>query len=74
MAIDFNSDTGREIKRQIEARLLELRSKNEDVALPERETAATRGGIMELKRLLAPAPTYVAPLRYSAQRLTNQGV
>lgn len=73
MAINFNSEAGLEIRKAIEARLAELRSKNEDISLPERETAATRGGILELKRLLAPAPQYVAPLRYGNMRL-NEGI
>jgi hypothetical protein len=45
--------TWRKIARYIEARTQELRVNNDALSLDERRTAALRGGIAELKNLLA---------------------
>jgi hypothetical protein len=66
--INLTTDEGAKLKRLLEGRLEELRAQLESPAQGDRETAATRGAIAELKRLLNVAPPHVAPLRYSGKQ------
>lgn len=72
--INFNSDEGLKLKRLLTDRLDELSNQLENPQSDERQTALTRGGIMEIKRLLAVAPPRIAPLRYSGHQLDGGNV
>jgi hypothetical protein len=63
--VNFDTDEGRQLKKQLLSRLDELKNRLESPELTERDTAVTRGAIGEIKRLLSVAPPHVAPLRYS---------
>jgi hypothetical protein len=71
--IDFETLAGQALKRQLEARVEELRAKLEDVALSERDTQATRGALAEIRKLLRPAPQHVATPRYSGMSFNSRG-
>lgn len=71
--INFSSEDGIKLKRILNTRLDELRTQLESTTLGDRETAATRGAIQEIKRLLAVAPPHVAPLRYSGHQQPDGG-
>ena len=53
-AIDFNAPGGAKLKRLLEDRLDELRLKNDNPLLTDRESQLIRGALMEIKRLLSP--------------------
>lgn len=50
---DVSSPAWQKLKAFYEQRLTELRERNDNVRLPEVETAALRGQIAEVKRFLA---------------------
>lgn len=68
---ELTGDTGSRIESAIRDRIAEL-AKALEGDLPERETAATRGALRELRSLLAPKPQYVSPLRYSGLTRGNE--
>jgi hypothetical protein len=71
-SIDFESTEGARIKVMLEARLQELRVKNDDVGLGERETAFTRGCISETKKWLAGAKPIVPLQSYNQAKRGTQ--
>jgi hypothetical protein len=50
---DFRSATWRRLTQTLEARIQELRELNDNPSFDEKKTAGIRGGIAELKRILA---------------------
>lgn len=69
--IDFTTPQGAKLRAVLEARLQELRTRNDDPGLPERETHNTRGAITEVKRLLAGAAPLVPLQSYSVRPNTG---
>lgn len=63
-ALEFNTVEGAKLKRVLEQRIMQLRNKLEQKQSVE-ETASLRGGIAELRALLAPAPQAQTPTAYS---------
>lgn len=70
--IDFETEQGRKIKRQMESRLQQLREQNDNEQLTEKETASIRGKIHELKAMLRPRAPMQAIPRYDNQQLSHQ--
>jgi hypothetical protein len=64
--IDFNAPGGTQLRKMLEARLEELRIKNDSPELTDRESQVIRGGLLEIKRLLAPTPPFVKSLDYGS--------
>jgi len=50
---DFRTDVWRRLKKQLDARLAELREQNDGLTLTSDKTATIRGQIVEVKNLLA---------------------
>ena len=67
--IDFLTPEGAKVKRLIEARLAQLRTKREDIGLSDRDSCIALGGILELRALLK-KPVAVVPLAsYNERRV-----
>ena len=60
-AVDYTTPAGIKLREILEARLVVLRGRNEDVNMPDRDSLITRARIDELKSLLA-KPMVVVPL------------
>lgn len=71
--LNFETPEGARLKQMLLARIEELKSRNEDPTLSERETAVTRGGIRELKSLLGGSMPVVPLSTYSNPHNRDRG-
>lgn len=67
-SINFDTPEGEKLKQRLMDRLQELRERNDDVTLGDRETQANRGAIQEIKKLLQPAAKVVKVQSYYDQQ------
>lgn len=71
--IDFETQTGQQVKVFLLERLEELRNQIESPSLNERDTQAARGALGEIRRLLNASPPVVQGPRYSGMSFTKGG-
>lgn len=70
---DFRSATWKRLTQTLEARLQELRELNDSQSFDERKTAGIRGGIAELKKILALAEEASASPAVDPEELSGVG-
>lgn len=71
--VNFETPEGRKLKVLLQERLDSLRKQNDNVEMGERQTAVLRGGIQELKTLLAGAKLPVQVASYNNPNLRDRG-
>ncbi len=72
-SLSFEGQDGSSNRAIINARLTQLCGQLESIEMDANKTAATRGAIQELRRLLAPAMPVMTGLQYSGMVFKTKG-